>query len=317
MPNKEKKEGFKERINDIDNKSDESKEKEEEKEIIENKEDINKNSVEQEEEIKENTEQNNELKDKMDYEPQEEINEIPREEINNEPNEEINNENNNKIINDEPKEEINEKPIEKINEQEYYDNSNLNEFLEINDSLIKVINITLESKGFNKTDIQSKFEELFQSFTESKLDESHISIILNKYIELLSATKDSDKKDINIFLQQLFSILSYDKEQILEQILQFAEGIEEQGKLKTRKLNRNIRSYIKDCQINLTEVLKQDDMPSDKIVSFDRFNAIAEECGIKLKKEYLDVLLYQMKMAVPNGRSIYDFNMIVIVDFLK
>ena len=317
MPNKEKKEGFKERINDIDIKSDESKEKEEEKEIIENKEDINKNSAEKEEEIKENTEQNNELKEKMDYEPQEEINEIAREEINNEPNEEINNENNNEIINDEPKEEINEKPIEKINEQEYYDNSNLNEFLEINDSLIKVINITLESKGFNKTDIQSKFEELFQSFTESKLDESHIPIILNKYIELLSATKDSDKKDINIFLQQLFSILSYDKEQILEQILQFAEGIEEQGKLKTRKLNRNIRSYIKDCQINLTEVLKQDDMPSDKIVSFDRFNAIAEECGIKLKKEYLDVLLYQMKMAVPNGRSIYDFNMIVIVDFLK
>ena len=68
-------------------------------------------------------------------------------------------------------------------------------------------------------------------------------------------------------------------------------------------------------------------MPSDRVVSFDKFNQIVEEVGIKnqiveevgikMKKEYMDVLLYQMKMAVPKNRSIHDFNMIVIVDFLK
>ena len=58
-------------------------------------------------------------------------------------------------------------------------------------------------------------------------------------------------------------------------------------------------------------------MPPDRIVSFERFNKIVQDVGIQLKKEYMDVLLYQMKMAVPKGRSIYDFNMIVIVDFLK
>ena len=58
-------------------------------------------------------------------------------------------------------------------------------------------------------------------------------------------------------------------------------------------------------------------MPSDRVVSYDKFNQIVEDVGIKMKKEYMDVLLYQMKMAVPKGRSIHEFNMIVIVDFLK
>ena len=212
-----------------------------------------------------------------------------------------------KIINEEKKE----------NEQEEKHHLSLENFLTVNDSLIRVININFESKGFSKSDIQSKFNSIFQSIPESKLKISHSELISNTIAEILSITLDSDRKDVQNFFKELFSLLNYDKEKIHEQINKFTDNIEEQEKLKTRKLNRNIRSYIKDCKDKLNPLFKGDDLPSDRVVSFDKFNQIADEVGIQLKKEYMDILLYQMKMAVPKGRSIYDFNMIVIVDFLK
>ena len=205
----------------------------------------------------------------------------------------------------------------KENEPEDISENSLNDFLMKNDSLIKVINITLESKGFSRSNIISKVEEFFKTITQNKLDPSNMEQISNLFIQLLSTTLESDKKDLDQFFKELFSVLKYDKEKILEQILKFSDDIEEQEKLKTRKLNRTIRSHIKEYQNKFNQIFKQDDMPSDKVVSFDKFNQIAEEVGLDLKKEYMDVLLYQMKMAVPKGRSIHNFNMIVIVDFLK
>ena len=222
----------------------------------------------------------------------------------------------------ENEEETNEKKNEILEdkqekEEENIDITSLEDFLIKNDALIKVINVTLESKGFSKSDIQTKMDEFFQAITEAKLDQSHIESISNLLKELLSISVKSDEKDIEQFFKELFVILEFDKEKIYEQIIKFSEDIEEQEKLKTRKLNRNIRSYIKDCQDNLNKIFKQDDMPPDRVVTFERFNQIAEEVGLSLKKEYLDVLLYQMKNAVPKGRSIHEFNMIIIVDFLK
>ena len=219
---------------------------------------------------------------------------------------------------EEQKEKLNELTEEKKeNEPEDISENSLNDFLMKNDSLIKVINITLESKGFSRSNIISKVEEFFKTITQIKLDPSNMEQISNLFIQLLSTTLESDKKDLDQFFKELFSILKYDKEKILEQILKFSDDIEEQEKLKTRKLNRTIRSHIKECQNKFNQIFKQDDMPSDKVVGFDKFNQIAEEVGLDLKKEYMDVLLYQMKMAVPKGRSIHNFNMIVIVDFLK
>jgi len=309
-------------------------------ELDENKEEIeNKKKLEEKkEEIIE--EPKEEIKDELKEKPienkeenkdeiEQEIKNEEKEEVKNNEKEQIQDENNNEVkeeqenlneIHEEKNEEVKspeEKEEENLNNQENKDNQVFNEFLTKNDSLIKVININLESKGYSKTDIQSKFDEVFQSITETKLDQNHISLVNNLLNDLLSITVDSDKKDLEKFFTDLFSSLNYDKEKIHEQILTFAEDIEEQEKLKTRKLNRNIRSYIKDCQEQLNQIFKQDDMPSDRVVSYDKFCQIVEEVGMKMKKEYMDVLLYQMKMAVPKNRSIHEFNMIVIVDFLK
>ena len=87
--------------------------------------------------------------------------------------------------------------------------------------------------------------------------------------------------------------------------------------MQNRASNRVIRGYIKKCENQLKERLKQEDIPSDKIVSFQKFEEIMNETGLQLKEEHLDILLYQMKMKVPKGRSFDSLNMIVVVDFLK
>ena len=49
----------------------------------------------------------------------------------------------------------------------------------------------------------------------------------------------------------------------------------------------------------------------------EKFEKIFEETELQLKDTQLDILLYQMKMAVPKGRNFNTLNAIVIVDFLK
>ena len=89
------------------------------------------------------------------------------------------------------------------------------------------------------------------------------------------------------------------------------------NKLRFSKLNRSIRSYIRDAGDKLRPRLKQEDIPANKIISYELFNSIVEECEIQLKEGYMEVLLYQMKMKVPKGKGFNTLNAIVIVDFLK
>ena len=104
---------------------------------------------------------------------------------------------------------------------------------------------------------------------------------------------------------------------IHEQLMKNIEGIEEQEKLTTRRSNRVIRAYIQKCKEQLNKRLKEEDIPSDKIISLEKFEKIMEETGLQFKEEHLKILLYQMKKAVPKGRNFNTLNAIVIVDFLK
>ena len=52
-------------------------------------------------------------------------------------------------------------------------------------------------------------------------------------------------------------------------------------------------------------------------MSLEKFEKIMEETDLKIKEGHLEVLLYQMKKAVPKGKNFNTLNAIVIVDFLK
>jgi uncharacterized protein YllA (UPF0747 family) len=80
-----------------------------------------------------------------------------------------------------------------------------------------------------------------------------------------------------------------------EQLREYFEKIVEQEKLTTKRLNRTLRSYIQDAKEKLNIRLKNEDIPSDKIISYELFKEIVEECEIKLKENYMDILLYQIR----------------------
>ncbi len=184
-------------------------------------------------------------------------------------------------------------------------------------SLIKIINVNLESKGYSKSDLKNQLDELYKTFPNPISKEELTSKLSDHLIKILEITIDSDKKDLQDFIKEIIILFDGDKDKIYNQIMKFMEGIEEQDKLKGRQSNRVIRSYIKNCEEKLKNRLKEEDIPSDKIISLEKFEEIIEETGIQLKDEHMNILLYQMKMKVPKGRNFNTFNAIVLVDFLK
>ena len=185
------------------------------------------------------------------------------------------------------------------------------------DLLIKIINKNLEAKGFSKSDVKNEIDNIYNSLPKPASSEDLSSKLIANLVKLLEITIESDKIEISNFIKDLLTIYENDKDKIYEKLMNFIEGIEEQEKLKTRKLNRQIRGYIKECQDKLKNRLKEEDIPYDKIITFEKFFKIVEETGVNLKEGYMDVLLYQMKIAVPKGKPINSVNAIVIVDFLK
>ena len=183
--------------------------------------------------------------------------------------------------------------------------------------LMQIININLETKGFSKEDIKKEIDELYKSLTDPISPEDLILKLSEKLINLMEISIESDKIEIKNFIKEFCTKYENDKNKIYDHIMKYIEGIEEQEKLKTKKLNRNIRGKIQECKDKLNQRLKEDDLLTDKIISIEKFYQIVEETGINLKEEFMDVLLYQMKMAVPKGKSFNSLNISVIIDFLK
>ena len=185
------------------------------------------------------------------------------------------------------------------------------------ESLSKIININLEVKGFNSSDVQKELDELFNTFSEEISPDELKNKLSENLIKLMDVSVDSDKIELNNFIKDLVDFNEGDTTKIYEQIIKYIEGIVDQDNLTTRKMNRYIRSCIQECKNALNNRLKEDDIPSDKVINYEKFLKIVEETGIKMKETHMDVLLYQMKKAVPKGRNFNTLNAIVIVDFLK
>ena len=291
-----------------ENKINEIKEeiKEEKKEKPQNNDNTNNNNL-KEEEIS-NTINNNDIKNKDDNntllrskpKPKEEKKEKVQEEDEEEEEEE----------DDEEEEKKKPEKKETIKEEE-------NEELSKYKSLIKIINKNIEANGFSKLDIKNQIDELYKTFPDPISEEELIPKLSDHFIKLMDITIDSDKNEIQDFIKDIVILFEGDKDKIYHQLMNFIEDIEDQDKLKNNQSNRIIRTYLKDCEEKLKNRLKEEDIPSDKIISLEKFNKIIEETGIQLKEEYMDILLYQMKMKVPKGRNINTFNAIVIVDYLK
>ena len=302
------------------NRNNENEEKKEEpKEINNNEVDIKDDEEKKEEpiegnnngvDIKENEEKKDEEKEMQEEEGKKEEENKQEKEKNEEKEEEENHEEK------EVKDENNEKKEEPKEEEDSLKESEIKDLTKY-DQLIKIINKNLESKGFSELDIKNKIDEIFKNLSDSTSTEILITKLSDLLIELMDVSLDSDKNEIQNFIKDITILFNGDIIKIHEQLVSYIKGINDQSKLQNRASNRVIRGHIKKCANQLKERLKQEDIPSDKIVSFQKFKEIMNETGVELKEEHLDILLYQMKMKVPKGRSFDTLNMIVVVDFLK
>ena len=326
-------------INNDNNKRNEVKEENVEKEAEEIKNDKNEEEKKEvnivEEKEKEKEEENKINEEHVEKEEEnnkvEEVNVKVEEETVNQEKEE--NENNTNLlrsknnINEEEKEEKGKEDVKKDDEKEEEEDNEKeknsetkeseDEFNKKYESLINLININLQAKGFEKFNIKLNIDEVYKSFNESSTPEDKVSKLSELLINMMEVTLDSDKKEIQDFFTELVTLYNGDIIKMYEQLREYFEKIVEQEKLTTKRLNRTLRSYIQDAKEKLNIRLKNEDIPSDKIISYELFKEIVEECEIKLKENYMDILLYQMKIAVPQGRSFNSLNAIVIIDFLK
>ena len=306
-------------------KNDKNEEEKVEENIVEEKEKEEKNEIiEEHVEKKEENNLNEEHVEKEQEDNKDEIVNVKVEEetVNQEKEENENNTNllkSKKNINEEEKKDDDEKEEEDDNEKEKNSETkeSEDEFNKKYESLVNLININLQAKGFEKFNIKLNIDEVYKSFNESSTPEDKVSQLSELLINMMEVTLDSDKKEIQDFFTELVALYNGDIIKIYEQLREYFEKIVEQEKLTTKRLNRTLRSYIQDAKEKLNTRLKNEDIPSDKIISYELFKEIVEECEIKLKENYLDILLYQMKIAVPQGRSFNSLNAIVIIDFLK
>lgn len=225
------------------------------------------------------------------------------------------------IKEEEKKEEIND-TIEIKNEKEEKNETEVEaksdeEEISKHDSLIKVINKNIETKKISKEEIKKKLDELYNSFPESISPDELVNKLSDFIIKLIDTTLESDKKDLIDFTKKLCSFYENNKDKIYNKLNDYINQISDYKTLSSNKSNRAIRSCIQKCKDKMKERLNQEDIPSDKIITYEFFTQIVKETELSLKKSYMDILLFQMKDKVPKGKSFHLFNAIVIVDFLK
>ena len=185
------------------------------------------------------------------------------------------------------------------------------------ETLIKIININLESFGYSKIDIKKEIDNLYGAFSDKTSSDDLVSNLSEKLIKLMEVSQENDKAELKNFINTLVNFYKGNKDEVYKQLMEYTEKIIDQDQLTTRRMNRGIRSNIQECKDKLKDRLKKEDIPSDKIITIEKFEKIVEETELQMKDNHMDVLLYQMKKKVPKGRNFNTLNAIVIVDFLK
>ena len=185
------------------------------------------------------------------------------------------------------------------------------------ETLIKIININLESFGYSKIDIKKEIDNLYGAFSDKTSSDDLVSNLSEKLIKLMEVSQENDKAELKNFINTLVNFYKGNKDEVYKQLMEYTEKIIDQDQLITRRMNRGIRSNIQECKDKLKDRLKKEDIPSDKIITIEKFEKIVEETELQMKDNHMDVLLYQMKKKVPKGRNFNTLNAIVIVDFLK
>lgn len=185
------------------------------------------------------------------------------------------------------------------------------------DDLIKIINKTIEAVGYSQEEVKEKLDKIYNNLEEKITQEVLVDKFSELYISLMEVSLDSDKNEIKNFLKEIIIFYNNNKKKIYEQLMAYINRIGDQDKLTTMLLNGKIQDNLSEYKDKLNEKLKKDNIPSDKIITYELFKQIIEEGEIKIKENLMEILLYQMKLNVPKERSFHSLNLNDLIKFIK
>ena len=183
-------------------------------------------------------------------------------------------------------------------------------------SLLHVFVKNLEGNNIKKEQINEKMKEISKFFSNKKetTKEDFLEPFLKMFIETMKITQDKDIEIIKNFLSDLIDSLNGETGGFFSGLIEIFENIQDYtGINKDREVSFELNKY-KEQLINM---LKQNDVNNNHLITFDIFRKIVQELSILLDNDSMEYLIYLMKKSVPENNSIFDLNYEIIEKLLE
>ena len=183
-------------------------------------------------------------------------------------------------------------------------------------SLLHVFLKNLEGNNIKKEQINEKMKEISKFFSNKKetTKEDFLEPFLKMFIETMKITQDKDIEIIKNFLSDFIDSLNGETGGFFSGLIEIFENIQDYtGINKDREVSFELNKY-KEQLINM---LKQNDVNNNHLITFDIFRKIVQDLSILLDNDSMDYLIYLMKKSVPENNSIFDLNYEIIEKLLE
>ena len=183
-------------------------------------------------------------------------------------------------------------------------------------SLLHVFVKNLEGNDIKKEQINEKMKEISKFFSNKKetTKEDFLEPFLKMFIETMKITQDKDIEIIKNFLSDIIDSLNGETGGFFSGLIEIFENIQDYtGINKDREVSFELNKY-KEQLINM---LKQNDVNNNHLITFDIFRKIVQELSILLDNDSMEYLIYLMKKSVPENNSIFDLNYEIIEKLLE
>ena len=183
-------------------------------------------------------------------------------------------------------------------------------------SLLHVFVKNLEGNDIKKEQINEKMKEISKFFSNKKetTKEDFLEPFLKMFIETMKITQDKDIEIIKNFLSDFIDSLNGETGGFFSGLIEIFETIQDYtGINKDREVSFELNKY-KEQLINM---LKQNDVNNNHLITFDIFRKIVQDLSILLDNDSMEYLIYLMKKSVPENNSIFDLNYEIIEKLLE
>ena len=183
-------------------------------------------------------------------------------------------------------------------------------------SLLHVFLKNLEGNNIKKEQINEKMKEISKFFSNKKetTKEDFLEPFLKMFIETMKITQDKDIEIIKNFLSDFIDSLNGETGGFFSGLIEIFENIQDYtGINKDREVSFELNKY-KEQLINM---LKQNDVNNNHLITFDIFRKIVQDLSILLDNDSMEYLIYLMKKSVPENNSIFDLNYEIIEKLLE